>query len=206
MGLHRAGFDVDADDVEPQPHYPFEFRRGDALTADVSGFDLIWASPPCQVHSTATRDKSAHVDLIPQTRALLIASGAEYIIENVLGAPLINPIMLCGAMFGLRVLRHRLFETSFFALQPGHPDHKGGIVTGEYITVAGNSSGVPSWTMRQREKLGLPRHMPGEGRVATRQAAMGIDWLPGKALTQAIPPAYSEYLGRLAMTHLGVSV
>jgi DNA (cytosine-5)-methyltransferase 1 len=104
-------------------------------------------------------------------------------------------------MFGLGVLRHRLFETSWFLLQPGHPDHEGGIVTGEYITVAGNSNGVPAWTLRKRRELGLdPARFKGESSQPRRQTAMGIPWLKNKALVQAIPPAYAEWIGKQALS------
>jgi DNA (cytosine-5)-methyltransferase 1 len=195
MGLARAGFEVVGVDLHPQPAYPFTFIQADALTFPLGGFDLIWASPPCQAHSAATRDKSRHSDLIPATRERLRSSGAATIIENVVGAPLLDPIMLCGAMFGLGVVRHRLFETSFVVTQPSHPKHVGSIVTGEYVTVAGNG-GVPSWTLKERERRGLARHIPDEMALGTWQQAMGIAWLPRKPLTQAIPPAYSEWLAR----------
>lgn len=195
MGLHRAGFEVVGVDLEPQPHYPFEFHQADALTYPLDGFDLIWASPPCQHYSTATRDRSRHPDLIQAVRDRLI--GKRYVIENVLGAPLRGPITLCGTMFGLRVVRHRLFETSFPCPAPTHEKHRGSIVTGDYVTVAGNG-GVPAWTLRERERRGLPRHIPGEMELGTWQRAMGIDWLPRRPLTQAIPPAYAEWIGRHA--------
>jgi DNA (cytosine-5)-methyltransferase 1 len=194
-GLYRAGFDVVGVDLNPQPHYPFEFRQADALTFPIEGFDFVWASPPCQHYSTATRDRDAHPDLVAPVRDRLRASGLPYVIENVMGAPLVSPVMLCGSMFGLGVVRHRLFETSWLVLQPEHPRHAGSIVTGEYVTVAGNA-GVPAWTMRERERRGMPRHIPGEMDLVTWQRAMGIDWLPRKPLTQAIPPAYSEFLAR----------
>ena len=195
MGLHRAGFEVIGVDLEPQPHYPFEFHQGDALTYPLDGFDLIWASPPCQHFSTATRDRDRHPNLIEPIRSRL--TGKRYVIENVLGAPLHAPVTLCGAMFDLRVVRHRLFETSFRCPAPPHPKHRGSIVTGEYVTVAGNG-GVPAWTLRERERRGMPRHIPGEMGLETWQRAMGIDWLPRNPLTQAIPPAYSEWIGRHA--------
>lgn len=149
VGLHRAGFEVVGVDLQPQPEYPFEFHQADALAFPIEGFDLVWASPPCQAHSTATRDKSKHRDLIPATRERLRASGVAYIIENVSGAPLFEPIMLCGSLFDLAVVRHRLFETSFPIAQPAHPKHRGSLVTGEYVTVTGNG-GVPTWTLRER--------------------------------------------------------
>ncbi len=121
MGLHRAGFEVVGVDVSPQPEYPFEFVRADALKFPIDGFAFVWASPPCQAF-TAYKRRTAHVrprrNLIPATRARLEAAGVPYVIENVVGAPLIDPVMLCGSMFGLDVQRHRLFETSFDVAQP----------------------------------------------------------------------------------------
>lgn len=203
-GLHDAGFDVVGVDIEPQPEYPFEFIRGDALTVSLDDFDAAWASPPCQRYSAATRQSgkaSDHPDLIPATRVRLERAGMPYIIENVLGAPLIRPIMLCGAMFDLGVVRHRLFETSFHIAPPAHPKHKGSLVTGEYVTVAGNG-GVPAWTMKERERRGLPRHITGEYSIERWREAMGIDWMSRKTLTQAIPPAYAEWLGLLLRAEL----
>lgn len=199
MGLYRAGFDVTGVDIAPQPQYPFSFVQADALAFPLEGFDFIWASPPCQAHSTVTRDKSKHADLIPETRARLAATSALYVIENVLGAPIENAVMLCGAMFGLGVLRHRLFELSWFEMQPGHPDHRGSVTTGQYMTVTGNSSGVASWTMRRREELGLPRILDSDRGLARRRVAMGIDWMGVKPLSQAIPPAYAKWIGRRAL-------
>lgn len=202
MGFHRAGFEVVGVDINPQPEYPFLLLKMDAITAldlmihfpkNAEGYDLIWASPPCQHYSTATRERSKYPDLVPVVREKLKQIGKPYIIENVVGAPLRNPIMLCGTMFGLRVLRHRLFECSFPARQPQHHPHKGSLVTGEYITVAGNG-GMPKWTTNERAKRGLPRHIPGEMHLKTWQDAMGIDWMKRKTLTQAIPPAYSTFL------------
>ena len=194
MGLHRAGFHVTGVDHRPQPNYPFEFVEADALTVDVRGYDLVWASPPCQVHSAMTRDKGRHVDLIPPTRALLAQATGGTVIENVVGAPLRSPVMLCGAMFGLGVVRHRLFECSWAVAQPPHRKHAGSIVTGEYVTVTGNG-GVPAWTLKEREKRGLPRHIPGEMTLERWREAMGIDWMERKELTQAIPPAFALFLG-----------
>ena len=195
MGLHRAGFDVTGVDLHPQPNYPFEFIQGDALKTDLDGYDFVCASPPCQAHSAATRNKSSHRSLIHAVREKLRAWGGPYVIENVVGAPLLKPITLCGAMFGLAVVRHRLFEANWALPQPPHRKHPGSIVTGEFVTVAGNG-GVPAWTLKERERRGLPRHVPGEMSLGRWQAAMGIDWLPRTTLVQAIPPAYSEWIGR----------
>lgn len=124
MGLHRAGLEVVGVDIEPQPSYPFTFIQGDALEFYLRGFDLVWASPPCQAYSTAmhatqAKKREGRLDLIPATRAKLQAAGIPYIIENVAGAPLASSrVMLCGSMFGLRVIRHRYFECSFPVTPP----------------------------------------------------------------------------------------
>lgn len=216
MGLHRAGWDVTGVDIQPfnaQPslfagadpidRYPFRFIEADALTVDLTGYDLICASPPCQRYSAATRQSGnpeRHPDLIGPIRERLKASGALWCIENVVGAPLIDPVMLCGTMFGLRVVRHRLFESSFHIDTPHH-EHRGSLVDGDYVTVAG-SGGVPAWTYKQREAAGRPRYMPGEMSLETWRAAMGIDWMSRERLVQAIPPAYGEHVGRAAMAAL----
>ncbi len=103
--------------------------------------------------------------------------------------------MLCGAMFGLAVVRHRLFETNFGATAPPHVRHAGSLVTGEYVTVAGNG-GVPAWTLKERESRGLPRHLPGEMSLARWRSAMGINWMSRKTLVQAIPPVYAAHLAK----------
>lgn len=130
MGYHRAGFDVIGVDIEKRPRYPFPMLRCDVLDMDyrfLRTFDAIHASPPCQAHSDlAKRNKNADKwpKLIPPTRKMLREAGVPYIIENVEGAPLIDPVVLCGTMFpGLRVLRHRLFECSFPVQAPPHGKH-----------------------------------------------------------------------------------
>lgn len=183
MGLHRAGFDVTGVDLHPQPQYPFRFIQADALQPPVrlADFDFVWASPPCQAHSkTRAIHGNDYPDLIPQTRALLQASGVPYAIENVPGAPLVNASMLCGTMFGLKVIRHRHFECSFQLLTPrcgrhGPTNSHRGYSTGAaFICVAGNN-------YRRTEGA----------------AAMGIDWMRTRAeLSEAIPPAYSEFIAR----------
>ena len=116
MGLHRAGFEVTGVDIEPQKRYPFEFVLGDALEYCAQHgheFDLVVAGPPCQLYSvTASLSNGNHPDLVGPTREALIATGKPYIIENVPGSPLINPLVLCGTMFGLALIRHRLFENN----------------------------------------------------------------------------------------------
>lgn len=192
MGLHRAGFDVVGVDIRPQPRYPFRFVQGDALKPpfDLMQTDFIWASPPCQAHSKTQRIRgNEYPDLIPQTRALLASVPALTVMENVPGAPLIKSFMLCGTMFGLRVIRHRCFETSFFVgLTPScgrhgtTNSHRGYSTGAEFVTVAGNNY----------------RRIEGA-------AAMGIDWMQTRdELSEAIPPAYSEFIGRSALAFLGL--
>lgn len=192
MGLFRAGFDVEGWDIRPQPHYPFTFHQGNALDADISGFDFVWASPPCQpftrLNSVLKKQKrqKKHADLIAATRAKLKAWGGPYIIENVEGSTLLNPIRLCGSSFGLDVQRHRLFESNFFLFElpcahaiwtkdkPGQHRLEGkSRIVGCYGNGRGKGDTVSLWSK-----------------------AMGIDWMTRKELAQAIPPAYSEYLAR----------
>lgn len=186
-GLVRAGFDVVGVDIEDQPHYPFPFIKADAMTISLRGFDFVWASPPCQAYTLCQRIRdNEHPDLIEPTRRMLAASGVPYCIENVVGAPLVKPIELCGAMFGLRTYRHRLFECSFPIEAPPHPNHiaplrKMGrpVRDGEFIHVVGNFSGV---------------------QIA--REAMDIHWMPRDKLREAIPPAFAEYVGRAALASI----
>lgn len=190
MGLHRAGFDVTGVDIEPQPRYPFRFVQADALRPpfDLAGFDFIWASPPCQAHSSSWTPYQ-HPDLIPQTRALLKAAGVASVIENVPGAPLEHPVILDGTMFvGLRVIRRRLFECSFpVPLLLGF-DATGFIRRHGWSCVVGGGrcSGTPASANAWHTN-------------AAKKAAMGIDWMNRAELSQAIPPAYSEFIGRAAL-------
>ena len=126
MGYWLAGFDVVGVDIEPQKRYPFRFIQADALTFPLSGFDLIHASPVCKGYSaTAVLNDASHPRQIEAVRERLAGSGIPYVIENVPGAPLRSPVMLCGAMFaGLRVYRHRLFEASFPIPAPPEPEHR----------------------------------------------------------------------------------
>jgi DNA (cytosine-5)-methyltransferase 1 len=186
-GYARAGFEVVGVDIDPQPHYPFEFHQADALTFPLAGFDFIAASPPCQAHTLCQRIRdNDHPELVGPIRRRLKRAGVPYAIENVVGAPLIDPIELCGAMFGLLTYRHRLFECSFQIKAPPHPDHvapvrKMGrpVRDGEFMHVVGNFSGV-----------------------ALARKAMGIDWMMRDELREAIPPAYTEFIGRKALAYI----
>jgi DNA (cytosine-5)-methyltransferase 1 len=184
MGYHRAGFDVVGVDINPQPRYPFEFHQGDALKFLLEHweeFDAFHASPPCQAWTLAQRIQgNEHPDFVTATRSAFQLIGAPYVIENVEGAPLWHPITLCGASFrGLRVYRHRLFESSHVLTEPLHIEHMWPIrkmgrkpLPGEFMHVVGNFSGVD----QARE-------------------AMGIDWMTRDELRESIPPAYTEWIG-----------
>ena len=193
VGYHRAGFDVVGVDHKPQPRYPFEFQRADALEyiLELAGYAnglyaAIHASPPCQSYTclrSVCRGKQ-YPDLLAATRRLLKKTGLPWVIENVPGAPLRSPIMLCAAMFqGHRVYRHRLFESNVPLTAPPHPKH----------TVRVN-----------RRKLNRRAHWDAGGYVTVTgdigayvgPEAMGIDWMTGNELSQAIPPAYTEYIGK----------
>ena len=183
VGLARAGFEVVGVDNRPQPRYPFEFHQADALAYPLDGFDLIWASPPCQLF-TAYKRRPDHVapalNLIPSVRARLVESGTPYVIENVPRAPLVDPLVLCGSMFGLDVRRHRLFECSFRAerLECKHDEQA------PRFPCATNRT-----NLRRTVEVGVWR-IP----LSVQRRAMGIDWMTLKELSQAIPPAYSERL------------
>lgn len=192
-GYADAGFEVVGVDIEPQPNYPYEFRRDDALEFlreslyAIDYYDAIHASPPCQAYSRTDKlNATQHPDLIAETRDLLRATGLPYVIENVKGAPLENPQLLEGQMFGLNTHRPRLFETSWGyeapLLRPPPPRQtKMGRKTkpGEAMQVVGNFTGMED-----------------------AQRAMGIDWMSRKELAQAIPPAYTEHIGSYLMAHL----
>ena len=193
MGYHHAGFtDIVGVDINPQPRYPFTFVQGDALeylAKHGHEFDVIHASPPCQRYSVlkniGTYDPDDYPDLILETRSMLIATDKSYVIENVPSSPMINPLVLCGSMFGLPLIRHRLFETNpeiYFAPAPhscrilytnSKSDYSAFDKGATAITVAGNNYPLT------------------DGKIA-----MGIDWMVNrKELSEAIPPAYTEYIG-----------
>jgi len=191
-GWKTAGWHVTGIDIRPQPRHSCDvFVQSDALAYALAHgyeYDAIIASPPCQPHSAASRLAGIHrkqyIDLIPHTRFVLQMLGKPYVIENVGGAPLHEPLMLCGAQFSLRVYRHRYFETNVFLLSPGHYPHadqtppagKGCSPKG-FISIC--SGGIPGVTGDQR------------------RAAMGVDrYVTNYELSQSYPPAYAEYLGR----------
>jgi DNA (cytosine-5)-methyltransferase 1 len=215
-GYHRAGFDVVGVDIDPQPNYPFRFHQGDALVvlrdlllSDILGtpvrlggeeyvlqdFDAIHASPPCQAYSTITPDKSKHPELIGPVREFLTESGLPYVIENVDGAKreLVDPVMLCGSSFGLRVRRHRWFESNIPIMsmpcqhaaqgQPvgvygDHPDKK------QVLRPDGRSRGAKATS------------------VDDARDAMGMPWADWVGCAEAIPPAYTEWIGKQLLEHV----
>lgn len=204
MGYHRAGFDVVGVDLARQPNYPFTFHQYDALaylsTAPLSGVAAIHASPPCQNYSPASGTAKKHhgakyPDLVAPTRAALRATGLPYVIENVAGAPLIGPAQLCGSAFGLDVRRHRYFETNWF-LWSVPCDH--GWQTPRFTPLdnKGRKAG------RRASVVGVHGNTQYAGELAIRRAAMGIDWMTNAELVEAIPPAYTEHIGRELLAHI----
>lgn len=220
MGYHRSGFDVVGVDKDPQPHYPFQFHEGDALDVmrrlidgeaiefmgigpgdiehlRLEDFAAIAASPPCQAHSTITPDKSKHIDLIPPTRELLHEAGLPFIMENVEGArrTMDHAVRLCGSSFGLRVRRHRYFETNLehvWSLPCRHAEQ--GVPVGVYGDHADGVTRRPNGTSR-----GVKAQTLDEARDV-----MGMPWASWHGTTQAVPPAYTEFLGQQLMAALGV--
>jgi len=182
VGYHRAGFDeIVGVDIKPQPHYPFRFVLADALTYPLNGFDVIHASPPCQAYSkTNAKCRDRHPRLISIVRNKLQKSQVPYVIENVecAGDRLKNPIKLCGSMFGLPIRRHRLFEIHpLLAVLLPECQHKKNPV---YIT------GTP------RPKNGERKDPP----AAVKRAAMDTPWMTIKDMDEAIPPAYTFFIGK----------
>lgn len=190
VGYAKAGFELHGVDLKHGKRYPFTYTRANVLDIIkdqefIDQFDVIHASPPCQTHSITQHLRNAQgkstnkVDLIPETRAALIASGKPYIIENVPGSPLINPVQLCGSSFNLKVRRHRLFESNM-PLQGSVCDHK---KQGRPIGVYGS----------------LNDEIPQGGKTATTiteaRNAMGMEWAIWSELVEAIPPTYTKYLG-----------
>ena len=206
-GYAQAGFDVVGIDIAPQPRYPFEFHQADAIeyvTEHWREFDAIHASPPCQAYSITKHSHGKdHPDLLEPTRMALIATGLPYIIENVVGAPLIDPVLLCGTMFNLSAIdvdgeplvlqRHRLFESNVWLMSAGGCSHDGRQVAGVY-------GGGRHRNVSDRDSPSRRGGYTPLGSV--RAELMDMPWATQHGLTQAIPPAYTEFLGRQLMAHL----
>jgi DNA (cytosine-5)-methyltransferase 1 len=186
MGYHQAGFEVVGIDVEPQPRYPFEFHQGDAIAyirEHGHEFDAIHASPPC--HDKTALKALSGLDgtgwMLGATRKALIATGRPYVLENVPGADMAPLVLLCGSMFGLgaagRILRrHRWFETSFWMLTP--PDQCSGKSIGGVYGTGGGGQMTRGYKFHPAEAA----------------EAMGIDWMSRAGRSQAIPPAFTQFL------------
>jgi len=209
VGYHRAGFDVVGIDIVPQPFFPFPFELRDALTflaeliadPDHLGFDAVHASPPCKLWTVANRVHRAntatlfdpHPDMLGPTLELLADCPIPWVVENVPGAPMPNPVTYCGSSFGLRVRRHRLFSSNV-PLTPPPCNHA---AQGQPVGVYGNGG---AWT----------RTAPGGGgvKVAGKEAAaaLGVDWTDHQPnLSQMIPPAYTEHIGEQILASLTTS-
>ena len=187
-------------DINAQPHNPADrFIQADALELSIDfvrGFDFVWASPACQAHTSLRHAHNAkrHLDLIGPTRELLVAAGVPYCIENVVGAPLVSPVLLCGTMFGLatpcgaELQRHRLIETSFPLLAPTC-QHRAGT----------NVIGIYGGHYRNRRRPTGSNHVPEtDFSPADARIAMGVDWvMTGDEISQAIPPAYAKFVARV---------
>jgi DNA (cytosine-5)-methyltransferase 1 len=185
-GYVQAGFEVTGVDIRPQPSYPYAFVQGDALEIDLAGYDAVHASMPCQRWTAYGRRSGVRneewPDLIGPVRERLVAWGGPYVLENVRGAPLIDPITLCGSSFGLDVRRHRLFESNV-ALEAKACDH--GWQTPRFAPATNRTN------LRSTVEVGVWR-IPLE----VQRKAMGIDWMDLTELSQAIPPAYTAWIGR----------
>lgn len=190
VGYHRAGFEVVGVDIKPQPNYPFEFVRADANLFPLDGFDAFHASPPCQDHSKASNaTKRTHGTAWMLINVINRFAGLDspWVIENVPGAKKYMPdaIVMCGSGLGLETLRHRLFLSNL-DLKPSICDHS---LRDLWIEVSGHS--MQGHEYRRRKALGLPLDT-----IEDRRRALGIDWMNRNELSQSIPPAYTEWLGK----------
>lgn len=185
MGYYLAGFEVEGVDLSPQPRYPFPFHQGDAvefIREHGHEYDVITGSPTCRRWTNAQKIRgNEHPDLITPTREAMREVGKPYVIENVEGAAaaMVDPLLLCGAMFGLKTYRHRLFESSLPLGTRLHPRHLAPLAKmgrpvreGEFMHVVGNFTDAA----RAREVMGMP-------------------WASRDGLREAIPPAYTLFLG-----------
>ena len=193
MGYYRAGFEVVGVDIKPQPHYPFEFHQADALTYPLEGFDAYHASPPCQLFSACVHPsnksqelRAKNVDCLTPIRVKLLDIHKPFVIENVPGAPLVNYYKLDGTMFGIRTIKERWFELHGFELpllMPAPFNARGLVAKGVFAGIMRHGKNSIELTKRQH--------------LAT---AYLIDWgMNREELRQAIPPAYTEYIGKYLM-------
>jgi DNA (cytosine-5)-methyltransferase 1 len=202
-GYHMAGFEVVGVDNRPQPHYPFEFVLGDALEFVAEHgreFDVVHASPPCQkytmwqtVNVKRWGSVPQHPDLIAPTRAALIQTGKPYVIENVQNSPLLTQIILCGVSLGLpHLARHRHFESSVLLMAPACSHYSADYTIGVYgQRPDGHRVSNKQWRMSKTASS-----------IKEAQIVMGIDWMDWDEIREAIPPAYTKWIGEQLMRGL----
>ena len=210
-GYADAGFEVVGVDIDPQPRYPYEFHQADAISFirdHGHEFDVIHASPPCQAFSrTKTLHDNEHPDLVALTRHALMASGRPWVIENVVGAPLIDPVRLCGTSFGmvapdvdgvpLKLVRHRLFESNL-PLAGTECRHDPKVQTASVYGAGGG------WTPKHRDN---PERRGGYiPHASVISELLGIDWMTKHEMSQSIPPAFTEHIGNQLVAHLTEAV
>lgn len=207
-GYWQAGFDVLGIDIDPQPRYPLAFVRGDALevlrelhhTGRYRGreVEFVHASPPCQAHSDLQKQSKRHYrDFIPDVRWRLQEWGGPYVIENVEGAPLIDPIRLCGAspeFPELRVIRHRLFESNL--------ELQGTVCPEPHPLCFTHDKRKAHYGRLDQNTSYVQVTGGGNCTVANKRAAMGTPWMTGRECNEAIPPAFTHYLGRQVLAQL----
>lgn len=184
-------------DLFEQKNYPFKFIQDDALSFLIKwgrGFTHIHASPPCQEYTHTSNiktkaKKEGSVSILPEVKTVMYQLKLPGVIENVMGSPFVKDIILDGRMFGLKIIRRRIFETvNWFSMKPGIPQYKKGMVMrGECMVVAGHSS--------NQNRQGIKWQVDGDSTIDKRRNAMGIDWMNNREITQAIPPAYTRYIG-----------
>ena len=201
MGYHLAGFEVVGVDIEPQPRYPFEFHEGDAMTFPLDGFDAVHASPPCHDWTGASGGRVNDTGwMLPATVARLAASGLPYVVENVPGpaaAHMPAAATLCGAAFGIaRLKRHRLFAVDFPVMVPPCPGHRTTRPIGVYGELGRND----------RDDRGTHGYVRRRAGVRTARELLGCPWMEPHELSQAIPPAYTRFIGEQLLTHLTAGV
>lgn len=202
LGYSWAGFEVTGVDREHQRRYPFKFIRKDLRDLDpawiADNFDAVAGSPPCWAHSDLqAQNKKVYEDFIPEIRALFRATGLPYVIENVQGAPLLNPLVLCGTQFpGLRVIRHRLFESNIHLTSPGpHLPHPAVFTLDKRKPQYGTLDPYTSF---------VSVNGGGNCPKAAAEDAMGIPagWMTKIGLNNAVPPAYTEHIGKDLVNYL----
>ena len=203
VGYTLAGFDVTGVDIAPQPNFPFPFIQSNALELDqdfLNGFDVLHASPPCQAYSDLAARNGNGDDwprLIEPVRSMLSATGLPYVIENVEGAPLVDPVKLCGTMFPeLRVIRHRLFETNFPLIIPPHISQTKHPLVHTLDKRKAHYGKTDQWRDYVQVTGG------GNCSIAAASQAMGIDWMLKREINEAIPPAYTRLIGEQLLRHL----